>query len=109
MLASLVIGAGAGHLYGVPGLSNTATTFGALWIAGKWIELSELGVSWPIIVMGGSVATYYSALWLHANPQFVLSLARNLEIESSNKVSYGAHHNPILKTILENGADIRPK
>ena len=79
MLLSLAAGGAAGRVLGMPGLTNVATSFGALWAAEKWVELSQLDVNFFVLVLGGSVATWRGALWLHAHPEFVVSLMRALQ------------------------------
>eukprot|EP00931_Biecheleriopsis_adriatica_P109895 TRINITY_DN84164_c0_g1_i1.p1 TRINITY_DN84164_c0_g1~~TRINITY_DN84164_c0_g1_i1.p1 ORF type:complete len:669 (+),score=132.52 TRINITY_DN84164_c0_g1_i1:64-2007(+) len=80
MLASLTVSQAAGRVYGLQGLANTSTTFFALWLLEKAAELTDvLNVSGWYLMFGGSVAAYYSALWLHANPSFVVSLLRALD------------------------------
>eukprot|EP00927_Polykrikos_kofoidii_P065980 TRINITY_DN61667_c0_g1_i1.p1 TRINITY_DN61667_c0_g1~~TRINITY_DN61667_c0_g1_i1.p1 ORF type:complete len:655 (+),score=91.74 TRINITY_DN61667_c0_g1_i1:145-2109(+) len=79
MLGSLVLGVAVGRVFGMPGLANTATTFFALWLLEKNIELKNMGVNVMVIVFGSSVAMYYSAVWLHTHPKFVVSLFHSMQ------------------------------
>ena len=113
MLTSLVVGAAVGKIYGMVGLANTATTFGALYLSEKFLldvgtqntharacvhahkhthththahahtrtkkQFKFFDDDWFIKVFCGSVAMYYSAMWLHANPSFIVSMMRLIE------------------------------
>eukprot|EP00929_Paragymnodinium_shiwhaense_P117262 TRINITY_DN8767_c0_g1_i1.p1 TRINITY_DN8767_c0_g1~~TRINITY_DN8767_c0_g1_i1.p1 ORF type:complete len:329 (-),score=34.23 TRINITY_DN8767_c0_g1_i1:328-1314(-) len=72
MLGSLLASQAYGHIYGVKSLANTSTTFAVLWVLDKVRELKGLN-AW-FLVFGGSVITYYAALWLHAHPDFVVAM-----------------------------------
>lgn len=79
MLASLMGFQYVGRVYGLGGLANTTTTFFVLWVLEKAHELNDaLELSGWFLVLGGSLVTYYSALWLHSNPEFVVSMFRSL-------------------------------
>jgi len=79
MAASLGISQAVGRIYGLKGLANTSTTFLVLWMLEKSAELTDaLNVSGWYVLLGGSIVTYYSALWLHANPSFVVSLFQSV-------------------------------
>jgi hypothetical protein len=76
MVVSLLAASSAGHMLGMPGLANTATTFGVLYTMQKWSEVHlELG-KWNgwVLVLALSCATYKCALWLNLHPGFVASL-----------------------------------
>ena len=103
MLTSLVVGAAVGKIYGMVGLANTATTFGALYLSEKFLldvgtqntharacvhahkhththtQFKFFDDDWVIKMFCGSVAMYYSAMWLHANPGFIVSMMRLIE------------------------------
>merc|ERR1712232_88003 len=67
MLASLVVCQCVGRVHGLASLANTSTTFFVLWALEKSVELQhQLKFSGWFLVFGGSVSTYYAALWLHA-------------------------------------------
>eukprot|EP00929_Paragymnodinium_shiwhaense_P117266 TRINITY_DN8767_c1_g1_i2.p1 TRINITY_DN8767_c1_g1~~TRINITY_DN8767_c1_g1_i2.p1 ORF type:complete len:531 (+),score=88.63 TRINITY_DN8767_c1_g1_i2:193-1785(+) len=75
MLGSLLLSQAYGHIYGVQSLANTSTTFAVLWAIDKIRELNNiLDMNVWVLVFGGSVATYYTALWLHAHPDFVVAM-----------------------------------
>ena len=77
MLASLVAGALCGRLYDMAGLANTATVFGVLWLLLKYGEFHQrMRFNGWFLVFAVSLGVYYTALWLHANPFFVVSLAQ---------------------------------
>jgi len=79
MLASLLGFELVGRIYGLEGLANTTTTFFVLWALEKGLEIRDLlGISHWFVVFGGSVFTYYAALWLHAHPAFVVSVLKSM-------------------------------
>lgn len=80
MLGSLGISQAFGRIHGMGGLANTSTTFMVLWALEKAAEINhQLNLSGWFLIFGGSIAAYYSALWLHANPAFVVSLFQSLQ------------------------------
>merc|ERR1711964_575452 len=78
MVASLLASQAFGRVYGMVGLANTSTTFSVLYVLEKIPEVRHrLGLAAPngwFVVFGASIGTYYTALWLHANPAFLASL-----------------------------------
>ena len=64
-----------GNVYGMQGLSNTATTFFVLWLMEKYCEL-HISQEWNVWVMVLllSITMYKLALGLHEYPAFVASL-----------------------------------
>ena len=45
----------------------------------KCTDANKIGVNGWLIGFGLSVAGYFSAMWLHARPEFVVSMFRMLE------------------------------
>jgi len=77
MLASLCASQYVGRTYGIPALANTSTTFFVLWGLEKAGELHHvLELSGWFLVFGLSVFSYYAALWLHAHPEFIVTLLK---------------------------------
>lgn len=74
-LATLLLGVLAGRVVGMEGLANTATTFLVLWLLEKYIDLHTYAEwnAWVLMLLS-SATMYKCALWLHANPQFVVSM-----------------------------------
>lgn len=74
----LLAGMLVGNLEGMPGLTNTATTFAVLWLMEKWCEL-HFECKWNtwLLVLALSIAVYNCALYLHLRPEFVASLFAN--------------------------------
>ena len=64
-----------GHILGLPGLANTASTFGVLWAMAKYSEVHvEAGWSGWVLLLLCSTAAYRAALYLHLHPGFVASV-----------------------------------
>lgn len=72
-LALLVASAGAGSIYGMPSLSNTAATFFLLWAGEKGAESAAGRFVW-LTVFGGSIALWQVALFLHSRPDFLAAM-----------------------------------
>lgn len=85
MVASLCLSQAFGRIYGLVGLANTSTVFTVLYMLEKVPEVRRaLGFAAPngwFVVFGGSIAAYYTALWLHANPAFLMSLFTSMEVK----------------------------
>jgi hypothetical protein len=64
-----------GTVYGIPGLANTGFVFFVLYCIEKYVEM-HLVCEWNgwVLVFASSVVLYYSALYLHRNPEFIISL-----------------------------------
>jgi hypothetical protein len=78
MIVCLVAGLVVGNLEGMPGLTNTANTFGVLYLVEKYCEL-HFENKWNLwlLMLALSVAMYQTALYLHLRPEFVVSLFAN--------------------------------
>lgn len=74
MMASLCAASSYGLMRGLPGLANTAITFGVLWMIEKFEDVKFFRAPIQVAIFGGSVATYYAAMWLHAHPDFVVKM-----------------------------------
>ena len=74
MVLSLLSAGLGGCLCDVPALTNTATVFGVMWGLDRFLWRLDGRFGW-FVVFGGSVGMYYAALFLHANPGYLLSLA----------------------------------
>jgi len=74
-LACAMLGIYVGSVYGLGGMANTATTFLVLWGLEKYCDFHTRN-RWNMWVLAllGSALMYKLALWLHANPNFVVSL-----------------------------------
>ena len=78
LVVCLLAGMLAGNLEGMPGLTNTATTFAVLWLMEKYCELHfEMKWNTWLLVLALSTAVYNCALCLHLRPEFVASLFAN--------------------------------
>jgi hypothetical protein len=75
MIGNLFACIAIGSVYGLPGLANTGFVFFVLYCMEKFAE-AHFVYSWNIwtLVFGGSVSLYYSALYLHRNPELIISL-----------------------------------
>lgn len=74
---SLLLSTFCGRMYDMAGMANTATVFAVLWLL-QWyaaFHFRNRYNGWLFIFLS-SVCAYYAALWLHANPVFVVSLAQ---------------------------------
>lgn len=79
-LAAAMAAMYVGQVFGLTGMANTATTFFVLWVLEKYSELHfENNWNMWVFVLLSSGVMYKSALWLHANPAFVVSLFSPLE------------------------------
>ena len=74
MVLSLLAAGLGGCWCDVPALTNTATVFGVMWGMDRFLWGLDGRFGW-FVVFGGSVGMYYAALFLHANPGYLLSLA----------------------------------
>lgn len=75
MISALVTALFFGNVYAISGMTNTALTFGALWVAEKYGELHiESRFNGWILVLIFSALTYKASLWLHLHPEFIASL-----------------------------------
>ena len=74
MVLSLLSAGLGGCLCDVPALTNTASVFGVMWGMDRFLWGLDGRFGW-FVVFGGSVGMYYAALFLHANPGYLLSLA----------------------------------
>jgi len=75
MIVSLFLGILTGALTGSKGMLNTAITFFVLYVGERYAEF-HLENKWNgwILVFCGSVCMYEIALWLHNNPEFLVSV-----------------------------------
>eukprot|EP00929_Paragymnodinium_shiwhaense_P118672 TRINITY_DN90586_c0_g1_i1.p1 TRINITY_DN90586_c0_g1~~TRINITY_DN90586_c0_g1_i1.p1 ORF type:complete len:586 (-),score=73.43 TRINITY_DN90586_c0_g1_i1:315-2072(-) len=75
LLGSLLLSQAYGRFFGVQSLANTSTSFAFLWLMDKIRECAKKNdMNEWLRVFGGSLATYYTALWLHANADFVVAM-----------------------------------
>jgi len=68
-----------GHVLGMAGLANTATTFLVLWLMEKYVEV-HLEAKWNgwLLTLIVSLVAWRTALWLHTHPTFVISMFSSL-------------------------------
>jgi len=64
-----------GGSWGLIGLKNTATTYLVLWCIEKYFELAKKFLDAVVVfAFVFFIFVYYMAMWLHSNPEFVISL-----------------------------------
>merc|ERR1719329_315289 len=79
MLVSIVVWQAFGRIFGMVGLVSTSTVFLVLWCLEKSEELhNHLGLNGWFLILFGSIFTYFAALWLHAHPDFVVSVFNSM-------------------------------
>jgi len=74
MIAALMFQLFFGTAVGLPGMHNTACVFGILWVTMHYsrFHFEVLHLNAWVFILIASMATWRSALWLHANPDFVV-------------------------------------
>merc|ERR1739848_29187 len=73
MLVSLA-GAGlCGHVWALPSMANTATTFLVLWLMEKELEVEWKSAAMPVLFANFGVL-YFIAHYLHTHPEHAVSL-----------------------------------
>lgn len=73
MLLSLLLALFFGHVFALPSMANTATTFLVLWTMEKQLEVKWGG--WGIVVLFANfLFLYFVAHYLHTHPEHLLSL-----------------------------------
>ena len=75
MIMTMIIGMGIGSVYSLNSMRNTFIVWIVLFClmkAGEFLRKITQNV-WCFIFIG-SVITYFTALWLHTHPKFVISL-----------------------------------
>ena len=75
MVILLIFSLFIGSVWNLNGLFNTACTFAVLYLMEKYVEI-HVESNWNgwILIFMISIFTYYSALYLHRNPKFIISL-----------------------------------
>jgi len=75
MVILLLLSLFFGTIWSITGMRNTAYTFTVLYIWEKYAEIHEQkGWSGWVLIFILSVSVYYIAVYLHSNPEFVVSL-----------------------------------
>merc|ERR1711959_496924 len=84
-LVFCVLAIGVGNVYGMLGMANTAVTFLVLWVLEKYCDLHTRN-RWNmwVLVLLGSALMYKAALWLHGNPEFVVSLFDSVALPAAS-------------------------
>jgi hypothetical protein len=75
MILNLIICIAVGSVYGIGGLANTGYVFFVLYIIEKYVE-THIVCQWNLwgLFFISSVGLYYGALYLHRNPNLIISL-----------------------------------
>ena len=80
MCISLLVASYIGFVFGFEGLANTSIVYLSIYLVEKYVELhSEMKWSGWILILILSCFLYRSSLYLHQNPQIILSLFSTLE------------------------------